>query len=127
LKKHKKTSSTVESVFSASVQDKMYKEVLRRLYHGDRVGDHVQRKVGKIIKVLGERDRRVGRPVTLIFLFLFWWLFFRVILLAHLITMKPDISFFLCLESLRGVIGSFCAVCKLCKLSVKERRGRDRQ
>ncbi|KAG1179053.1 hypothetical protein G6F46_006510 [Rhizopus delemar] len=58
LKKHNKTSSTVESVFSASVQEKMYKQVMKRLYHGDCVGDRVQRKVGKIIKVLGERDSR---------------------------------------------------------------------
>ncbi|KAG1048392.1 hypothetical protein G6F43_009215 [Rhizopus delemar] len=35
LKKHNKTSSTVESVFSASVQEKMYKQVMKRLYHGD--------------------------------------------------------------------------------------------
>lgn len=71
MKKHNKTSSTVESVFSASVQEKMYKQVMKRLYHGDCVGDRVQRKVGKIIKVLGERDSRVGRRMTLIFFFCF--------------------------------------------------------
>lgn len=50
LKKQKENLGAGPFVCSTSVQQKMYSQVMQRLYHGGCVSNRVQRKVQKIIK-----------------------------------------------------------------------------
>ncbi|KAG1206693.1 hypothetical protein G6F35_011157 [Rhizopus arrhizus] len=51
LKKQKESLEAGPSVFSTNVQEKLYSQVMKRLYHEDCVSNRVQRKVKKIVKV----------------------------------------------------------------------------
>ena len=56
------------SVFSTNVQEKLYNQVMKRLYHGDCVSNRVQRKVKKIVKVgRGGREQFEGDMAFMFF------------------------------------------------------------